>query len=111
MTKLVIDVWRTRHNGKEVKIEDLSDENLQKSLHTIQKRQLETLRRIKINTALETALEKEAKKRNLQLKSLALADNPNYSKEYKVKGAIIKTVSNSLHRKEKQLLKEQENEK
>lgn len=112
MAKLVIDVWKTKHDNKETKIVDLTDEELQKALFVVQKRQLNVLQRIKIDNALEEALTKEATKRDFKLTSLALADNPKYSKNFKNKKPIIETITRSLYRKERQLEKEREaNEK
>lgn len=105
MAKLDINVWKTKHDNKETPIDALTDEELQKALFVVHKRQLANLNRIKIDEALERSLKKEANKREKTLVSLDLADNPRYSKEFAKKKPIIDTITNSLFRKEKQLEK------
>lgn len=105
MGKLEINIWKTKHDNKETPIEQLSNEEIQKAIFIVQKRQMTNLHRIKVDEALERALKKEAAKRQSTLISLDLADNPRYSKEYAKKKEIIQTVTNSLLRKEKQLEK------
>lgn len=103
MSKLEINVWKTKHDNKETPISELTEEELQKALFVVHKRQLGSINRLKIDEALERALKKEADKRKFVLVNLALADNPRYSKEYAKKQAIIETTTKSLLRKEKQL--------
>lgn len=110
MSRLEINVWKTKHNKKETPISEFTDEELQSALYIVHKRQLGNLHRIKIDDALERALEKEAKKRKVTLVSLALADNPVFSERFKKKKPIVETITGSLYRKEKQLQKLRENE-
>lgn len=105
MAKKEINVWKTKHDNKETPISQLTVEELQRALIVVHKRQLASINRLKIDEALERALQKEATKRKTTLVSLDLADNPRYSKEYAKKKAVIVTVTNSLLRKEKQIEK------
>lgn len=95
--------WKDSKTKEEKPLAELTLQELQEAMYVVQKRQLYSLTKLKVATSLENELLKEARRRKENLISLDLADNPSYSKEYKTKKEVIKTVHRSLIRKEKQL--------
>jgi hypothetical protein len=100
---LTIDQWKSKRTDKGIKFSEMTEDHLQKALYRVQIRKLKALHQLKVDNALEKGLLKEIKARKIEYKDLSLADNPRFSKEYADKKEVLKTLENSIKRKEKAL--------
>lgn len=91
------------NDGSEKELSDMSQDELNAVLKTVNKRQIHAINKLKKSQELEKAILAEAKKRKITIESLELSENPWYSKQYAQKKEVIVTVTNSLIRKEKKL--------
>ncbi len=98
-----IDFWKSKRSERAIKFSEMSEDHLQKALYRVQIRKLKALHQIKVDSALEKGILKEIKARKIEYKDLSLADNPRFSKEYDEKKEVLKTLENSIKRKEKAL--------
>lgn len=95
-------IWKY-NNGTTKNITDLTNEELNECIQTINKRQLHVILKLRKSRELEAALKKEAKSRNVTLVSLDIAENPNYSEDFINNKELIDTVSRSFALKENKI--------
>ena len=97
------EVWK--HGGKESKISEIDNKQLQEIFNVTQKRQLKALLNLRLTNKLQKAIEREAKKRNLELEPFEQIVTGKARYDYKKKKPLIEAIVKYIIRKEKQLKK------
>lgn len=91
------------NDGSTKEMSELTTEELNDCLVTIQKRQVHIISKLRMGQKLEKALKEEAKKRKITLEGLTIAENPKYSKSFNREKELIATVNRSFSIKEKKV--------